>query len=83
MVRMSLVTGFIIRCKKTCKKLRCCVYGRSIHDIEKTDATESQFSDDMIDLDPVPLTDLPTKLMMKHIMTNMTWVMLKLPHKLR
>ena len=33
----------------------------TIQDIEKTDAIESQYSDDLIDLDPVPLTDLPTQ----------------------
>ena len=33
----------------------------TIHDIEKTDATESQHSDDLIDLDPLPLTNLPTQ----------------------
>ena len=33
----------------------------TIQDIEKTNATESQYSDDMIDLDPVPLIDLPTQ----------------------
>ena len=33
----------------------------TIQDIEKTDATESQYSDDLIDLDPVPLADLPTQ----------------------
>ena len=33
----------------------------TIQDIEKTDTIESQYSDDLIDLDPVPLTDLPTQ----------------------
>ena len=33
----------------------------TIQDIEKTNAIESQYSDDMIDLDPVPLIDLPTQ----------------------
>ena len=33
----------------------------TIQDIEKTDATESQHSDDLIDLDPLPLTNLPTQ----------------------
>ena len=32
----------------------------TIQDIEKTDAKESQYSDDLIDMDPVPLTNLPT-----------------------
>ncbi|KAL6327081.1 hypothetical protein AAG906_013828 [Vitis piasezkii] len=44
----------------------------TILDIEKTDATEFQYSDNLIDLNP-----------MKHMMTNMTLVMLKLPHRLR
>ena len=33
----------------------------TIQDIEKTDATESQHSDDLIDLDPLPLTNLSTQ----------------------
>ena len=33
----------------------------TIQYIEKTDATESQYCDDLIDLDPVPLKDLPTQ----------------------
>ena len=33
----------------------------TIQDIEKTDATESQHSDDLIDLDQLPLTNLPTQ----------------------
>ena len=33
----------------------------TIQDIEKTVATESQYSDDLIDLDPVPLISLPTQ----------------------
>ena len=33
----------------------------TIQDIEKTDATESQHNDDLIDLDPLPLTNLPTQ----------------------
>ncbi|KAL6334059.1 hypothetical protein AAG906_001815 [Vitis piasezkii] len=53
----------------------------TIQDIEKTNPMESQDSSDLIDLDPAPLTNLPTQ--MKHMMTNMTWVMLKHPHRLR
>ena len=33
----------------------------TIQDIEKTDAIEFQYSDNLIDLDPVPLTHLPTQ----------------------
>ena len=33
----------------------------TIQDIEKTNATESQYSDDLIELDPIPLTDLLTQ----------------------
>ena len=33
----------------------------TIQDIEKTDATEFQYSDNLIDLNPVPLTHLPTQ----------------------
>ena len=32
----------------------------TIQNIEKIDAIESKYSDDLIDLDPVPLKDLPT-----------------------
>ncbi|RVW26208.1 Retrovirus-related Pol polyprotein from transposon TNT 1-94 [Vitis vinifera] len=37
------------------------VEDHTIQDIEKTDATEFQYSDNLIDLDPVPLTHLPTQ----------------------
>ncbi|KAL6315857.1 hypothetical protein AAG906_012193 [Vitis piasezkii] len=46
-------------------------------DIEKTDAIELQYSDNLIDLDLVPLTHLLTQWKMKHMMNNMTlmkWV---------
>ena len=33
----------------------------TIQDIDKTAATESKYSDDLTDLDPVPLTYLPTQ----------------------
>ncbi|RVW61571.1 Retrovirus-related Pol polyprotein from transposon TNT 1-94 [Vitis vinifera] len=33
----------------------------TIQDIEKIDATEFQYSDNLIDLDPIPLTHLPTQ----------------------
>ena len=33
----------------------------TIQDIEKTDVTEFQYSDNLIDLDPVPLTHFPTQ----------------------
>ena len=33
----------------------------TIQDIEKTDVTEFQYSDNLIDLNPVPLTHLPTQ----------------------
>ncbi|KAL6315898.1 hypothetical protein AAG906_013242 [Vitis piasezkii] len=33
----------------------------TIQDIEKTDATKFQYSDNLIDLDPVPLTHFPTQ----------------------
>ena len=33
----------------------------TMQDIEKTDAIEFQYSDNLIDLDPVPLTHLPTQ----------------------
>ena len=33
----------------------------TIQDIEKTDATNFKYIDDLIDLDPVSLTDLPTQ----------------------
>ena len=32
----------------------------TIHDIEKTNVIEFQYSDNLIDFDPVPLTHLPT-----------------------
>ena len=34
---------------------------RTIQDFEKTNATEFQYSDNLIDLDPLPLTHLPTQ----------------------
>ena len=33
----------------------------TIQDIEKTDVTEFQYNDNLIDFDPVPLTHLPTQ----------------------
>ena len=63
MVRMSLVIGFMIWCRKKLVRSRDAMFmeDHTIQDIEKTDATESQFSDDLIDLDPIPLTDLLTQ----------------------
>ncbi|KAK4860269.1 hypothetical protein QYF36_020348 [Acer negundo] len=34
---------------------------QTIHDIEKTDKTVSQYHDDLIDLDPVPLKHVPVQ----------------------
>ena len=63
MVKMSLVTGFMIWCRKKLVRSQDVVFmeNHTIQNIEKTDATESQCSDDLIDLDPIPLIELPTQ----------------------
>ena len=63
MIKMSLVTGFMIRCRKKLVRSQDVVLmeNHTIQDTEKTDAIESQCSDDLIDLDPIPLIELPTQ----------------------
>ncbi|RVX00702.1 Retrovirus-related Pol polyprotein from transposon TNT 1-94 [Vitis vinifera] len=70
--------------KKLVRSEMLCLWKTILYRIlRRLNPMESQHSGDLIDLDLAPLKIFLHRLKMKHMMTNMTWVMLKHPHKLR